>query len=29
MAHEANRQDMKILHETLDLIRVNIRELAK
>jgi hypothetical protein len=29
MAVEANRQDMKVLHETLDLIQKNVAILAK
>lgn len=28
MAHEANRQDMKILTETLELIKTNVKQLA-
>jgi hypothetical protein len=29
MAHEASRQDMKVLNDTFDRIKVNVKELAK
>lgn len=29
VAHEANRQDMKVLNETIDRVKIHVKELAK